>query len=302
MCSYVLITAAHNEEKYIGETLKSVTSQTILPAQWIIVSDGSTDRTDEIVREYAREFGFIRLLRREKESRRDFASKVFALNAGIKLIEGQNYRFIGHVDADVSFGPNYFLDLFRKFENDPALGLAGGFIYEEVNGKFVPIKGNRIMSVAGAVQMFRRECYQDVGPFLPIPYGGEDWYAEVVARMRGWQVKSFSDLEVRHHRITGSASGTLRSWYRAGLMDYALGCHPVFEVTRLVRRVFYRPLFLGALIRFVSFVFASLRQEKRIVSPEFVSFLRKEEMERLRAIRHGQFISMQVMSRLFRML
>jgi|SRR5579884_1775142 cellulose synthase/poly-beta-1,6-N-acetylglucosamine synthase-like glycosyltransferase len=301
MTSYALITAAHNEEAYIGKTLSSVTSQTVLPAKWIIVSDGSTDRTDEIVRRYAREFAFIHLLRREKHSPRDFASKVFALNAAMKMIENEDYPFVGHLDADISFGPNYFFELFRKFEEDPLLGLAGGFIYEEVNGRFMPIKGNRIISVAGAVQMFRQECYRDVGPFLPIPYGGEDWYAEVVARMRGWRVKSFPDLVVRHHRITGSANGTLRSWYRAGLMDHALGCHPVFEVTRLVRRVFYRPLFIGALVRFASFALASLRQEKRMVSPEFVSFLRKEEMGRLQAIKYSHFWATELKSRLFRM-
>lgn len=283
---YALITAAHNEAKYIENTLRSVTSQTVLPAKWIIVSDGSTDGTDVIVRKYEAAFPFIRLLRRERDSKRDFASKVFALNAGMQLIARKSYRFVGHLDADVSFGPNYFHDLFQKFDEDAFLGLAGGFIFEEVSGQFVPTKGNRIMSVAGAVQMFRRECYRDVGPFLPIQYGGEDWYAEVAARMRGWRVKSFADLEVRHHRPTGIACGLLRSWYRQGLMDYSVGCHPIFEVTRLIRRISYRPFFLGALIRLASFVWASLRQEKRMVSPEFVSFLRKEQMTRLRTIAH----------------
>src|SRR5579884_853164 len=144
MTSYALITAAHNEEAYIGKTLSSVTSQTVLPAKWIIVSDGSTDRTDEIVRRYAREFAFIHLLRREKHSPRDFASKVFALNAAMKMIENEDYPFVGHLDADISFGPNYFFELFRKFEEDPLLGLAGGFIYEEVNGRFMPIRATAL--------------------------------------------------------------------------------------------------------------------------------------------------------------
>ena len=283
---YALITAAHNEDKYIEKTLRSVTSQTVLPAKWIIVSDGSTDGTDDIVRKYEAAFPFIHLLRREKDSKRDFASKVFALNAGMQLIEIKSYRFVGHLDADVSFGPNYFHDLFCRFEREPALGLAGGFIHEEPNGRFPSAEINRTTSVAGAVQMFRSECYRDVGPFLPIPYGGEDWYAEVAARMRGWRVESFPELQVRHHRRIGSAAGLLRYWYRQGLMDHSVGCHPVFEVTRLVGRIFYRPLLLGALIRFASFVFASLRQEKRMVSPEFVSFLRKEQMTRLRTIAH----------------
>jgi len=278
---YALVTAAYNEEKYIEKTLRAVTSQTVLPGKWVIVNDGSTDGTEEIVRRYATTFQFIHLLRREKNSDRNFASKVFALNAGMQLIENESYEFIGNLDADVSFDLNYFHDLFLKFEEDPTLGLAGGFIHEDVNGQFVSRKGNRIMSVAGAVQMFRRECYRDIGPFLPIQYGGEDWYAEVAARMHGWRVESFPNLVVRHHRRTGSASGLLRSWYREGLMDYSIGSHPVFEVTKLVRRIPERPFFLGALTRFASFAIANLRRNGRMVSPEFVAFLRKEQTERL---------------------
>ncbi|MEJ2008117.1 MAG: glycosyltransferase family A protein [Acidobacteriota bacterium] len=283
---YALVTAARNEERYIEKTLKSVTSQTTLPCKWVIVSDGSTDGTEEIVRRYATKFKFIHLLCRAKDSERDFASKVFALNAGMQLIGGESFEFVGHLDADVSFKPDYFRDLFRKFQDDPALGVAGGFIYEDVNGQFISRKGNRTSSVAGAVQMFRRECYQEIGPFLPIQYGGEDWYAEVAARMRGWRVESFPELEVRHHRPTGSVGGLLRSWYREGIMDYSIGSHPVFEFTKLTRRICYRPFLLGSLTRFTSFILASLRREKRIVSPEFVSFLRKEEIGRLRAIGH----------------
>lgn len=278
---YALVTAARNEEKYIEKTLKSVTSQTILPGKWIIVSDGSTDCTDEIVRHYALRYKFIHLLRRVKESERSFASKVFALNAGMQLIELDKFEFVGNLDADVSFEPSYFQDLFQKFEEDAGLGIAGGFIYEEIAGGFASRKDNCSWSVAGAVQMFRRECCREIGPFVPIQYGGEDWYAEVAARMGGWRVQSFPEFVVLHHRATGSTCGLLRSRYREGLMDYSIGCHPVFEVTKLVPRILHRPFLLGALTRFAGFTLASLRRKKRMVPSEFVSFLRKEQMARL---------------------
>jgi len=278
---YGLITAAFNEEAYIERTIRSVISQTVLPGKWIIVSDGSTDGTDEVVRRYVTTSGFIQLLRREKNLRRDFASKVVALNAGMQLMEAEKFEFVGNLDADVSFGPNYFHDLLRKFEEDPVLGLAGGSIYEERGGEFTYRYGNSVRSVAGAVQMFRRECYQAVGRFLPIEYGGEDWCAEVAARMRGWRVESFPELEVRHHRPTGSEGGLLRSWYRQGLMDYSIGSHPIFEIIKLVRQLPNRPFFLGALTRFASFAVANFRRKERMVSPEFVAFLRKEQTERL---------------------
>ena len=100
--------------------------------------------------------------------------------------------------------------------------------------------------------------------------------------MKGWQVQSFPEIEVRHHRTTGSAAGLLRYWSRQGLMDYGLGSHPLFEIARLGRRLGAPPVVLGAFARLGGFLWAYARGEKRIVSKEFVEFLRKEEMHRLR--------------------
>lgn len=286
MPDYALITAAHNEEKHIEKTLASVTSQTALPKKWIVVSDGSTDRTDELVRGYAETFAFIQLVCLEKNQHRNFASQVLAQNAGIRMLALEEFDFIGLLDADVSFAPSYYHDLLEKFRQDPALGLAGGYIYEERNGQFIPRRGNRTRSVAGAVQMFRRECYRDIGPFLPIQYGGGDWCAEVCARMQGWTVESFPELEVRHYRPAGSEGGLLRSWYQQGFMDYSVGVHPVFEIAVLARRILHHPFLLGSVARLCGFIAANLHGEERIVSPDFVSFLRREEKKRLRIVRH----------------
>src|SRR5207247_2178258 len=127
---YVLITAAKNEEAYIRKTLESVACQTRLPALWLIVSDGSTDQTDEFVREFASRYDFIRLLRLENGSTRSFSSKSFALNAGYDHIKGGQFDFIGFLDADISLPPNYYEELIAKFETQPGLGLAGGTIVE----------------------------------------------------------------------------------------------------------------------------------------------------------------------------
>ena len=281
METYALITAAHNEQEHIEKTLRSVTSQTILPRKWIIVSDGSTDRTDEIVQRYAETFHFIQIVRVERDQQRNFASKVFAQKTGVRLLSLEGFDFIGLMDADVSFGPDYFREMFKKFHFDPALGLASGFIYEEVNGHFIPIRGNRTGSVPGLLQMFRRECFVDIGGPVPIRYGCVDTYLEIAARMKGWRGQSFPDLETRHHRPIGSAVGVLRYLYRKGLAEYSIGYHPIFEFVRLVRRIPYRPFSLGALAQLCGFVTASVRRERRAVSPEFVAFLRKEQIGRL---------------------
>jgi biofilm PGA synthesis N-glycosyltransferase PgaC len=279
---YVLVTAAYNEAAYIEKTIQSVVSQTVAPERWIIVSDGSTDRTDEIVTTCSKSWPFIELLRLDSRHSRNFASKVNALNVGLNLLRAGEFEFIGNLDADVSFGTSYFAELIERFRRNPTLGVAGGGIYEWNGQEYSARKHNSKSDVAGAVQLFRRQCHEAIGDFLPMRYGGEDWCAQVTARMNGWQVQSFPEIEVRHHRTTGSAAGLLRYCYRQGLMDYALGSHPLFEVGRLGRRLGTRPLVLGALARFGGFLGAYARGEKRIVSKEFVAFLRKEEMQRLR--------------------
>ena len=280
--SYALITAAYNERQYLEQTIQSVISQTIRPTKWVIVSDGSTDGTDELVRRYVRLFPFVQLCRIETLHRRDFASKVYALNEGATHVQPTTTQYIGHLDADVTFGSDYYATLLSKFERDPGLGVAGGSIYEWNGTAYSPRHLNTTRSVAGAIQMFRQECYQSLKGFKPLKYGGEDWCAEVTARMNGWRVESFTDLEVYHHRLTGSATGFFRNCYRQGLMDFSLGSHPLFEVVRVSRRLTTRPPVIPALIRLAGFLAGYFGQEERPVSGQFLKFLRKEEMARLR--------------------
>lgn len=280
--NFGLLTAAYNEEKYIGETIRSVTAQTHLPNIWIVVSDGSSDRTDEILRLAAERFRFIRLVRREKDCNRLFASKVFALRAGARLLPIETLDFIGHLDADVSLGPDYFADLLSRMQRSPRIGIAGGLILEQFGNRFRQRPGTNLASVPGAVQMFRRECYIQVGDLIPIEVGGEDWYAEVKAKMNGWRVQTFTEPVAYHHRPTGRGSGHLRYAFRQGKMDAAFGSLVAFEVLKILRRVPARPWLIGALVRFVGFCIAHL-SSKRMVPSEIVQFLRQEQSTRLRS-------------------
>lgn len=283
---YVLVTAAYNEEAFIERLIKSVVSQTIQPQKWIIVSDASTDRTDEIVSKYSRSNPFITLLRMTNGHQRNFTAQYHAINAGFSELQPLKYDYIGNLDADVSFDAEYFSRLITLLEEDSNLGLAGGSIYEQHRGKefrFRPT--NRSHSVPLAVQLFRRDCLESIGgAYLPLPYGGPDWHAEVTARMRGWRVQSFPDLKVFHHRPTGSADGVLRYCFQAGLMDFSVGAHPLFQIIKLLTRTGSRPFILGSLYRLVGFMWAYCRREKRAVSPEFAAYLRREQMERVQAI------------------
>jgi biofilm PGA synthesis N-glycosyltransferase PgaC len=281
---YVLLTAAYNEEDYIEETIKSVVAQLLRPKVWVIISDGSTDRTDEIVQQYAIRHPFIRFIRREKDHSRNFASKVFALRAGFQTLTLDPIQFVGHLDADIWLDPFYFRDLLSKFGEDRELGIAGGWCFEKTPcGLWQPRPGNSTRQVPGAIQMFRRECYKDIGEILPIEYGGEDWYAEIRARMYGWRVRSFSEFKVHHLRATGTRGSLIRYWYREGCMDFALGSHFLFEVAKVAKMSARPPYLLESMARMLGFLVAHIFG-KRTVPPAFVAFLQKEQLGRLWAL------------------
>ncbi len=167
-----LVTAAHNEEGFISETVESVIAQEERPQRWIIVNDGSSDRTGEIVQAYARRHSFIDLIESNIRHGHEFGAKVRALNKGIAYLRPSTCAFIGIVDADVSFESSYFRRLLDEFESDSNLGLAGGYIFEGKNQEVHSRSRNAPWSVAGATQILRRECFEAVGGLPSLRYGG----------------------------------------------------------------------------------------------------------------------------------
>jgi poly-beta-1,6-N-acetyl-D-glucosamine synthase len=286
MCGmgYVLMTAAYNEEENIGKAIESVLSQTRLPNCWVIVSDGSSDGTDDIVQNYAREHEFIRFLRIMRRPGRSFGSKVRALRAGAKLLEGVAYDFIGNLDADVTVGRSYFEELLSRLEQDSSIGLAGGFVVEAMDGEFRDRRQNRTYSVAHAAQLVRRDCYEVIGGYAVLEFGGEDWHAQTSAKMKGWKVQAFPDLKIYHHRHTGEADNLLRHKFRQGRMDYSFGSDPLFEAFKCGRRLPDKPFIVGGLSRFLGFCWSWFRRDERPVSAEFIKFLRDEQRQRLSAL------------------
>ena len=163
--SYVLVSPARNEALFIELTIKSVIAQTVRPIKWIIVSDGSTDGTDEIVSKYAADHSWIELVRTPERRERHFAGKVHAFNAGYARVKDLHYEAIGNLDADISFDADYFSFLLHKLVDDRSLGLVGTPFKDGAT----PTYDYRFVSiehVSGACQLFRRECFeQSVGMF-----------------------------------------------------------------------------------------------------------------------------------------
>lgn len=279
--AYVLMTAAYNEEAFIERTLNSVVSQTLLPCRWVIVSDGSSDRTDEIVESYARQHDFIRFLRVTRPPGRNFGSKVLALQRGSELLDGATFDFIGNIDADISLGCEYFENLIRHFRPHPRLGLAAGFIYEEEAGEFRSRSANRVHSIPHAAQLLRRECYEGIGGYTAFEYGGEDWYAQTCAKMNGWDVEAIPALSIFHHRHTGAGTDLLKARFRLGRLEYSIGSDPLFEILKCLQRLPESPFILGSIARIAGFSWSYACRDRRPVSEKFMAFLRSEQRSKL---------------------
>src|SRR6266849_5774725 len=161
---YVVITPARNEAQFIELTLKSVTAQTVLPLNWVIVSDGSTDGTDDIVNKYVARHPWIELVRMPERRERHFAGKVHAFNAGYARVKDLDFGAIGSLDADISFDEDYFFFLLGKLAEDPTLGLVGT-PFKEGSSPIYNYHFVNIEHVSGACQLFRRKCFEQVGGY-----------------------------------------------------------------------------------------------------------------------------------------
>ncbi len=152
---YVLITPVRNEELYIEKVIESILGQSILPKKWVIVSDSSGDRTDEIVTKYAGQYDFIEFIRKKRDGEREFASKVNAFEEGYRCLVNVDYDFIGNLDGDVSLPLDYYEKVIERFQEKNGLGIAGGMVHDFYKGSFYR-QYCSLNSVAGAVQLFRR--------------------------------------------------------------------------------------------------------------------------------------------------
>lgn len=280
---YVLVTPVRDEVATIGRTMDSVTAQTVLPREWVIVSDGSTDGTDDLVRQAAEQHPWIRLMPLAPRSGRCFAAVVHNTEAGIRQLECADYRHLGLLDADVAFQADYFEQLIRRFEAEPALGLAGGVVID-IGLPRDRFPRNR-SDVPGAVQLFRRECFERIGGLIPIPEGGWDGMTCAMARMHGYQTRLITELVVDHLKPRNiSEGGVVRRKWQMGVRDYALGYHPVFETVKCLSRLKNPPFIIGAAAWWVGFVMASLRRRGRVVPPLVVDHIRHEQWTRLSGV------------------
>jgi poly-beta-1,6-N-acetyl-D-glucosamine synthase len=278
---YVLITPARNEAQYIELTLRSMVAQTRKPLKWVIVSDGSTDGTDEIVRRYTALHPWIDLLRMPERQERHFSGKVHAFQAGYLHLAGLEFDVIGNLDGDVSFGPDHFKYLIGQMAENSALGVAGAPFRE---GTFqYDYRFSNVENVWGGCQLFRRKCFEDIGGYTPLKGGCIDHVAVLSARLHGWETRTFIESVCLHHRQMGTAlNGGIKARFKLGVKDYSVGNHPLWQLARSFYQMTKPPLLVGGLALGWGYALSYMKREKPVVPKELVTFVRQEQMQRLR--------------------
>lgn len=289
---YALITPAWNEAVHLEGLIGSVTSQTLLPVRWVIVSDGSIDRTDEIVESHSRRHSWIQLLRLERSPSRSFAGKAHAVNAGYEVLKPLSFDLVGNLDADIILPPDYYEFLVARFAEVPNLGVAGTPFIEDAERRGSHSYGHALANldhVSGACQVFRRRCFEEIGGYTPISAGGIDWVAVTTARMRGWKTRTFVERTCTHRRAMGTGDRNhFRARFRHGQEDYWVGGHFLWQVARGVFQMRNRPRILGGLLLILGYLHAWLSGRPSPIPQELRNFHRREQMERLRTLLAGQ--------------
>jgi glycosyltransferase involved in cell wall biosynthesis len=281
---YVLLTAAKDEEACITEVIELVLRQTLRPLAWIIIDDGSTDQTAKIIEQFALDFPFIQLHSAGTRGGRNFGSQYKALQAAYELTKclGFEFEFVAVQDADQAPEQvDYYELIIGEFHRNPLLGMASGFVYERPQGEWECRQGNSEDSTAGST-MFRRVCFEQIGGYLPLQYGGSDWLAQLDAKILGWQILVRTDLHILHYRPTSSAGGIWRGKFREGLMDASFGSNPIFEFFKCSRRVVDDPFLICSFLRFGGYLWWNMTGRKSVIPAEKVHFLRIEQLTKLR--------------------
>lgn len=279
MTRYVIITPVRDEERYIEATIECVRCQTILPLEWVIVDDGSTDRTGEILDRVALQFPWIRVVHRANRGFRKSGGGVMeAFYDGYKTLQCKDWDFIVKLDGDLSFAPEYFEKCFEYFGRDSQLGIGGGEIHHEIAGQ-LKIEANPRFHVRGATKIYKRACWEAIGGLWPAP--GWDTIDEVKANMLGWKTYAFADLPLFHHRFTGSEEGLFRDRVKHGVACYVSGYHPLYVAASCLSRLTQRPYVIGSLGIMYGFLKAHVTRPARLEDRSYLAYIRGQQLRRL---------------------
>jgi len=288
MPSYAIITPVRNEGPHFHQTIDSVLSQTIRPQAWVIVDDGSTDNTPQLIDAAASQHTWICAVHRTDRGFRkqgggvieafyDGFAKLSTFNSQPSTIE---WDFLVKLDGDLSFSADYFEQCFMRFATDPKLGIGGGAICCRVNGATVEDSpGDPSFHVRGATKIYRRATWEAIGGLIRAP--GWDTLDEVKANMLGWKTYSFPDLRALQLKPTGAADGSWRNWFKNGRANYIAGYHPLFMLAKCLKRTVAAPYGIAPLGLLAGFATGYLKREPRVEDKEVIRYVRRQQLNRL---------------------
>ena len=281
MPRYSIITPVRDEVLYIEKTLASVIQQTILPVEWIIVNDGSTDGTGEILDRYSAQTSWMKVLHRRNRGYRAAGGGVIeAFCAGYSVLSDQSLDFIVKLDGDLSFPPDYFELGLNQFLADDKLGIGGGTVCKLRDGELeVNSVGDPPFHVRGATKIYRRACWEQICPLVEGP--GWDTIDEVKANMRGWATRTFANLKVIQHKPTGGSCGNWNNWLKNGRANYIAGYHPLFMFGKCVKRAFRLPILVESVALMGGFLSGYFKGVPQVQDKETIRYLRDQQISRI---------------------
>lgn len=281
---YVVITPCRDEAEYARETLDTVIAQTVQPSLWVIVDDGSTDATPEILREYAAQHDWIRIVRRDDRGSRAVGPGVIdAFYAGLDTIDLNEFDYVCKLDLDLDLPHRYFERLIERMEADPRLGTCSGKPYyvDKSSGNLVSEKCGDETSV-GMTKFYRTECFQQIGGFVrEVMWDGIDCHR---CRLLGWKAQSWDEPDIRfiHLRPMGSSQQSIWTGrLRHGYGQYFMGTSFAYMTASALYRMTRPPLFIGGLGMWWGYVRSMIARNERYEEPEFRAFLRNYQWRSL---------------------
>ena len=278
---YVVITPARDEAAHIGLTIGSMVAQTVLPVEWVIVNDGSTDNTAAILDAAAVRHPWIHVCHRSDRGRRLAGLGVMqAVSEGLRCLTTTEWDFLVKLDADLSFEPDYFARCLTHFRLEPRLGIGGGVVcHREGDKRVAEGQGDPPFHVRGATKIYRQACWKDIGGLYP--QTGWDTIDEVKANMRGWHTRTFGELGLLQHRITGGADGPWRDAVKNGRANYITGYHPMFMLCKCLRRLLRQPWGGGAAGLAWGYFGSYLQPVLRVPDGDLIRYVRAQQWRRL---------------------
>ena len=292
MVNYIIITPAKNEAKYIEQTINSVKKQTLQPKKWIIVNDGSSDATQEIVEGHMADYDRIVLINKKKTSlkRRRGQGVVEAFYEGYNLCASENHDYVVKLDADLLLDSDYFEKIFERFEREPKLGIASGVSYIEKDGSWIPEWDITKGFTFGESKVYRRHCFEQIGGL--VPYMGWDGIDHIKAVMLGWKASSFENVIFYHLRHEGTGTGLIKASYEEGNCCHFMGYHPLFFMARCLHMTVKFPFALRGIAMFAGYLVSIIKRKERLNDRQLITFLRRNQIKRL-FLREKEFISNQ---------